>query len=172
MKELNKEINDYNYFVDDNANFYLKIKIFNISNNNFFKLDFKFENPINSKTSIIPKSEFRKINNNGLEIIPESEENKSKTLIEKMKKKENKINNIVYKNEIPLPNKTNIRKKNENNIKNSVKSNLNSVKSNEDLINFRPKKSIIKRNLSSKVAISRNDCFTLSGPFASTRHQF
>lgn len=159
LKELNKEINDYNYFIDDNANFYLKIKIFNISNNNFFKLDFKIENPINSKTSIIPKSEFGKINNNGLEIIPESEENKSKTLIVKMKKKENKIKNILYKNEIPLPKKT--KKKIEIDIKNSVKSNLNSFKSNEDLINFRPKKSIIKRNPSSNVAISRNRSFGL-----------
>ena len=154
LKEFNHELSDYNYYGNNNNNF--NLKIFNISNNNFFKLDFKIENPINSKTSIIPKSKFGEINKNGLEMIPESEENKPKTLIEKMNRNEYKIKNIVYKKEIPLPKKTNIKKENENNIKNY---NINSYKSNEDLINFRPKKSIIKRNPSSKVAISRNRSF-------------
>jgi len=161
LKELGIEISDYSNGKKDDK---FCLRIFNISKNNFFKLDFKIKNTINSKTIIIPKPEFIKINNNGLEIIDESDEKKSKTLIEKMNKKEYKIKNIVYKNEIneiPLPNKTNIRKKNENVIKNNVKSNLNSFKSNEDLINFRPKKSIIKRNPSSNVAISRNRSFGL-----------
>jgi len=159
LKELGIEISDYSNGKKDDK---FCLRIFNISNNNFFKLDFKIKNTIKSKTIIIPKPEFIKINNNGLEIIDESDEKKSKTLIEKMNKKEYKIKNIVYKNEIneiPLPNKTNIRKKNENYIKNNVKSNLNPFKSNEDLINFRPKKSIIKRNPSSNVAISRNRNF-------------
>ena len=159
LKELGIEISDY---LIRKGNIKFSLRIFNISNNHFFKLDFKIKNNIKSKTIIIPKPEFRKINNNGLEIIHESEEKKSKTLIEKMNKKENKIKNIIYKNEIneiPLSNKTNIRKKNEIDIKINVQSNLNSFKSNEDLINFRPKKSIIKRNPSSNVAISRNRNF-------------
>ena len=152
FKELNIEISDYS---NGKNNDKFCLRIFNININNFFKLDFKIENPINSKTSINPKSKFEKINKNGLEMIPESEENKPKTLIEKMNRDEYKIKNIVYKNEIPLPKKANFKKENENNIKN----NINSYKSNEDLINFRPKKSIIKRNPSSKVAISRNRSF-------------
>ena len=159
LKELGIEISDY---LIRKGNIKFSLRIFNISNNHFFKLDFKIKNNIKSKTIIIPKPEFRKINNNGLEIIHESEEKKSKTLIEKMNKKEYKIKNIIYKNEIneiPLSNKTNIRKKNEIDIKINVQSNLNSFKSNEDLINFRPKKSIIKRNPSSNVAISRNRNF-------------
>lgn len=156
FKKLNIEINDYS---NGKNNDKFCLRIFNININNFFKLDFKIENPINSKTSINPKSKFEKINNNGLEMIPESEENKPKTLIEKMNRDEYKIKNIVYKNEIPLPKKANFKKENENNIKNYIKNNINSYKSNEDLINFRPKKSIIKRNPSSKVAISRNRSF-------------
>ena len=156
FKKLNIEINDY---LNRKNNDKFCLRIFNININNFFKLDFKIENPINSKTSINPKSKFEKINNNGLEMIPESEENKPKTLIEKMNRDEYKIKNIVYKKEIPLPKKTNIKKENENNINNNIKNNLNSFKSNEDLINFRPKKSIIKRNPSSKVTISRNRSF-------------
>ena len=156
FKKLNIEINDY---LNRKNNDKFCLRIFNININNFFKLDFKIENPINSKTSINPKSKFEKINNNGLEMIPESEENKPKTLIEKMNRDEYKIKNIVYKKEIPLPKKVNIKKENENNIKNYIKNNINSYKSNEDLINFRPKKSIIKRNPSSKVAISRNRSF-------------
>jgi ubiquitin C-terminal hydrolase len=152
FKKLNIEINDY---LNRKNNDKFCLRIFNININNFFKLDFKIENPINSKTSINPKSKFEKINKNGLEMIPESEENKPKTLIEKMNRDEYKIKNIVYKKEIPLPKKANFKKENENNIKN----NINSYKSNEDLINFRPKKSIIKRNPSSKVAISRNRSF-------------
>ena len=153
LKELNIEINDYLYYGKKDDKYYLKI--FNININNFFKLDSKIENPINIKTSIVPKSEFRKINNNGLETIPESEENKSKTLIEKMQKREYKIKNTIYKIEIPKPNKDNLRKKNEIKINN----NINSFKSNEDLNNFKPKKSIIKRNPSSRVGISRNRNF-------------
>ena len=156
FKKLNIEINDY---LNRKNNDKFCLRIFNININNFFKLDFKIENPINSKTSINPKSKFEKINNNGLEMIPESEENKPKTLIEKMNRDEYKIKNIVYKKEIPLPKKVNIKKENENNIKNYIKNNINSYKSNEDLINFRPKKSIIKRNPSSKVTISRNRSF-------------
>ena len=156
FKELNIEISDYS---NGKNNDKFCLRIFNININNFFKLDFKIENPINSKTSINPKSKFEKINKNGLEMIPESEENKPKTLIEKMNRNEYKIKNIVYKKEIPLPKKTNIKKENENNIKNYIKNNINSYKSNEDLINFRPKKSIIKRNPSSKVTISRNRSF-------------
>jgi ubiquitin carboxyl-terminal hydrolase 8 len=117
FKKLNIEINDY---LNRKNNDKFCLRIFNININNFFKLDFKIENPINSKTSIIPKSKFGEINKNGLEMIPESEENKPKTLIEKMNRDEYKIKNIVYKKEIPLPKKVNIKKENENNIKNYI----------------------------------------------------
>jgi ubiquitin C-terminal hydrolase len=154
LKELNIEISDYTYYGKNNDKFYLKI--FNININNFFKLDLKNENPINAKTSIIPKIEIGKINNNGLEAISETEENKAKTLILKMKQKENKIKNTLYVYKIPISKTTGAKKKIENN-KNYF---INSTKSNnEDQNSFRPKKSIIKRNPSSKAGISRNRSF-------------
>ena len=148
LKELNIEISDYTYYGKNNDKFYLKI--FNININNFFKLDFKNENHINAKTSIIPKIEIGKINNNGLEAISE---NKAKTLILKMKQTENKIKNTLYANNIPISKTVNTRKKNENNKNNIINSN------NEDQNSLRPKKSIIKRNPSSKIGISRNRSF-------------
>ena len=154
LKELNIEISDYTYYGKNNDKFYLKI--FNININNFFKLDLKNENPINAKTSIIPKIEIGKINNNGLEAISETEENKTKTLILKMKQKENKIKNTLYVYKIPISKTTGAKNKIENN-KNYF---INSTKSNnEDQNCFRPKKSIIKRNPSSKIGISRNRSF-------------
>ena len=154
LKELNIEISDYTYYGNKNDIFYLKL--FNVNINNFFKLDLKNENPINAKTSIIPKIEIGKINNNGLEAISETEENKTKTLILKMKQKENKIKNTLYAYKIPISKTTGAKKKIENN-KNYF---INSTKSNnEDQNCFRPKKSIIKRNPSSKAGISRNRSF-------------
>ena len=154
LKELNIEISDYTYYGKNNDKFYLKI--FNININNFFKLDLKNENPINAKTSIIPKIEIGKINNNGLEAISETEKNKTKTLILKMKQKENKIKNTLYVYKIPISKTTGAKNKIENN-KNYF---INSTKSNnEDQNSFRPKKSIIKRNPSSKIGISRNRSF-------------
>ena len=154
LKELNIEISDYTYYGKNNDKFYLKI--FNININNFFKLDLKNENPINAKTSIIPKIEIGKINNNGLEAISETEENKTKTLILKMKQKENKIKNTLYVYKIPISKTTGAKNKIEN-YKNNI---INSTKSNnEDQNCFRPKKSIIKRNPSSKIGISRNRSF-------------
>ena len=151
MKELNIEISDYTYYGNKNDKFYLKI--FNININNFFKLDFKNENHINAKTSIFPKSGIGKKNNNGIEAISEIEENKPKSLILKMKQTENKIKNTLYANNIPISKTINTRKKNENNKNNIINSN------NEDQNSLRPKKSIIKRNPSSKLGISKNRSF-------------
>ena len=153
LKELKIEISDYLIFGKIENKFYLKI--FNI-NNNFFKLDFKHNNSINPKTTIIPNSEYEKKNNNGLDVIQESEENKAKTfIIKKLNKRENKIKNIIYQNEVPKPNIF-INKKNEEGKINIIKS----YKSNYEISNmFRPKKSIIKKNPSQKIAITRNRNF-------------
>ena len=154
LKEFKIEISDYSFKGKMNNS---DLKIFNI-NNNFFKLDFKNNNSIKAKTNIIPNSEFEKSNNNGLDVIQESEENKSKTsIIKRLNKDENKIKNIIYQNEIPKPNYYFNKKKDDGNI-NIIKSH----KSNFDISNsnmFRPKKSIIKKNPSQKIAITRNRNF-------------